>query len=101
MFSHVYRLVLDNKVVNKIVIIGIIIAVAIGIGITASSISMNSSENNTIQFEDESGLEEVLPVEEELVLEEVLPVEEEVEEPEEKGRDLTVELSESIGLTSP
>ncbi len=92
MFSHVYRLVFDNNYMNKIAIVGIIIVAVIGIGITASSISMENMKDKDviIQLEEEAVL---------LVEEEVLLVEE--EEPEETGRNLTVELSESIGLKTP
>ena len=89
MFSHVYRLVSSNNIVSKIAIIGIIIAVAIGIGITASSISMND-ENNVDTSNQVDNSEEVAVVEEEI---------EEISE--ETGKDLSVELTESIGLKTP
>ena len=70
---------------NKIIIVIVIVAI-IGIGVTASSISMESTEDETVNTETR------------LVLDETIPVK---EEPKETGRDLTVELTESIGLKSP
>ena len=83
---------------NKIIIVAIV-AVIIGIGVTASSILMESTEEEIIQVENEIVLEEIVPV-----VEEIVPVEEEVEEivpVEETGRSLSVELTESIGLKTP
>jgi len=71
--------------VNKIIIV-IVIVTIIGIGVTASSISMESTEDEAVDNETR------------LVLDETIPVK---EEPKETGRDLTVELTESIGLKSP
>jgi len=71
--------------VNKIIIVIVIVAI-IGIGVTASSISMESTEDETVNTETR------------LVLDETIPVK---EEPKETGRDLTIELTESIGLKSP
>ena len=71
---------------NKAGGIGVIIAVIIGIVIVSAAISMDS-------VEDTDSISEV-------VLEESIAIEEpEVEE--EEGRDLSVELRESIGLKSP
>ena len=78
MFSHVYRLEFNNNFVNKIIIVAIIIVIVIGIGVATSAVSM---EDKTVQSEDET-----------------IPVK---EEPEQTGRNITLELSESIGLKSP
>ena len=86
---------------NKIIIVAIV-AVIIGIGVTASSILMESTEEEIIQVENEIVLEEIVPVVEEV--EEIVPVVEEVEEivpVVETGRSLSVELTESIGLKTP
>ena len=70
---------------NKAGGIGVIIAVIIGIVIVSAAISMDS-------VEDTDSISEV-------VLEESIAIEE--PEVEEEGRDLSVELRESIGLKSP
>ncbi|QLH03930.1 hypothetical protein C5F49_00280 [Nitrosopumilus oxyclinae] len=70
---------------NKIIIV-IFIAIIIGIGVTASSISMENTEEDNGTTENNIILNEIAPIE---------------QEPEEKGRALTVELTESIGLKSP
>ncbi len=80
---------MGTNVMNKIVII-VIIAVIIGIGVTASSISMESTEE-IIQIENERVLDETVPV-----VGETTPVEEK-----KTGRSLSVELTESIGLKTP
>ena len=99
---------------NKGAIIGIIIVLAVGIGITSSMYSTEDSEDklivDEILLEDELVVDEIIPEEElivdeilledELVVDEIIP-EEELEEPEETGRNITVELKESIGLKSP
>ena len=92
---------------NKAVLIGGIIAVAIGIGAAfsySSMISENDTTEKTVEIEEVIQLEE--PSEENTELEKPLPIEEaetepETEETEEEGRDLSVELKESIGLKTP
>jgi len=88
---------------NKGAIIGIIIVVAVGIGITSSMYSTENTEDELILdeiiLEEELIVDEVL-LEDELIVDEIIP-EEELEEPEETGRNITVELKESIGLKSP
>lgn len=74
---------------NKGVIIGVVIIVVIGIGVISS---MSSMENNE---------KEVLSSDEELILNEITPIEEDLEEPEKTGRNITVELTETIGLKGP
>lgn len=70
---------------NKIIIV-IFIAIIIGIGVTASSISMENTEEDNGTTENNIILDEIAPIE---------------EEPGKKGKALTVELTESIGLKSP
>lgn len=74
---------------NKGVIIGVVIIVVIGIGVISS---MSSMENNE---------KEVLSSDEELILNEITPIEEDLEEPEKTGRNITIELTETIGLKGP
>jgi hypothetical protein len=72
--------------VNKIVIIGIIIAVIIGIGAASAIIGNSEDESENSQSEQVPIIEEIIPVE---------------TEPEQKGKNISLELTESIGLTSP
>jgi hypothetical protein len=72
--------------VNKIAIIGIIIAVIIGIGAASSIIGNSENESKNSQSEQIPIIEEIIPVE---------------TEPEQKGKNISLELTESIGLTSP
>ena len=73
--------------------IGAIIAVIVGVIIVSASVSMDPTDKT------ELGLEDVVEVE---VVEESEEVVEESEEVvEEEGRDLSVEFTESIGLTTP
>ena len=75
---------------NKIAVIGIIISVIIGIGVVSSIIGNSEDESKNSQSEQ-------VPI-----IEEIIPVEENIEaEPEEKGKNISLELTESIGLTSP
>ena len=53
---------------------------------------MSSMKNNE---------EEVLSSDEELILNEITPIEEDLEAPEKTGRNITVELTETIGLKGP
>lgn len=85
-FSHVYRHVFSSSFVNKIVIIGIIIAVIIGIGAASAIIGNSEDESENSQSEQVPIIEEIIPVE---------------TEPEQKGKNISLELTESIGLTSP
>lgn len=71
---------------NKIAIIGIIIAVIIGIGAASSIIGNSEDESKNSQSEQVPIIEEIIPVE---------------TEPEQKGKNISLELTESIGLTSP
>jgi len=72
--------------VNKIAIIGIIIAVIIGIGAASSIIGNSEDKSKNSQSEQVPIIEEIIPVE---------------TEPEQKGKNISLELTESIGLTSP
>jgi len=72
--------------VNKIAIIGIIIAVIIGIGAASSIIGNSEDESKNSQSEQVPIIEEIIPVE---------------TEPEQKGKNISLELTESIGLKSP
>ena len=71
---------------NKIAIISIIIAVIIGIGAASSIIGNSENESKNSQSEQVPIIEEIIPVE---------------TEPEQKGKNISLELTESIGLTSP
>jgi len=90
--------------VTKIVIIGIGIAVIIGIVAVLAVTSMQLSNTESISDkivdetipEEETVIEETTP-EEETVIEETTPE----EETEVGGRELSVELTESINLKSP
>lgn len=44
---------------------------------------------------------EILVSDDELILDEIIPVEEDIEEPEKTGRDISIELKETVGLSSP
>lgn len=84
MFSQVYRVELCKKYMNKAVITGGIIAVIIGIIIISVTGTMKSSDVQPIVEDNE-----------------VVPIpENEVENPI-GGRNLSVELSETMVLTSP
>lgn len=84
MFSQVYRVELCKKYMNKAVITGGIIAVIIGIIIISVISTMKSSDVQPIVEDNE-----------------VVPIpENEVENPT-GGRNLSVELSETMVLTSP
>ena len=74
---------------KKGVIIGVVIVVVIGIGVISSMYPMENNE------------EDVLLSEEELILDEIISIEEDLEEPEKTGRNITVELTETIGLKGP
>jgi len=74
--------------VNKAAGVGVIIAIIIGIIIVSATVS-----NDTVE------VEETIPVEETVDVEETIPVEETVDEDE--GKNITVELTESIGLKGP
>lgn len=76
----------SSSFVNKIAIIGIIIAVIIGIGAASSIIGNSEDESKNSQSEQVPIIEEIIPVE---------------TEPEQKGKNISLELTESIGLTSP
>ena len=80
---------------NKIAVIGAILAVIIGIIIVSAAISMDSTEDNDSVLE-EAQLGESIPVEESEVEETV-----EESEIEETGKDLSVEFTESVGLKTP
>ena len=71
---------------NKIAIIGIIIAVIIGIGAASSIIGNSEDESKNSQSDQVPIIEEIIPVE---------------TEPEQKGKNISLELTESIGLKSP
>ena len=72
---------------NKGIIIGIIIVVIIAAIIgAASSLNLETDDNLPIDNIEEN---------------ESIPVEENGSEPENSGRDLSVELSEKVGLSSP
>ena len=73
---------------NKAAGVGVIIAIIIGIIIVSATVSNDSVE-----------VEETIPVEETVDVEETIPVEETVDEDE--GKNITVELIESIGLKGP
>lgn len=84
MFSQVYRVELCKKYMNKAVITGGIIAVIIGIIIISVTGTMKSSDVQPIVEDNEA-----------------VPIpENEVENPT-GGRNLSVELSETMVLTSP
>ncbi len=84
MFSQVYRVELCKKYMNKAVITGGIIAVIIGIIIISVTGAMKSSDVQPIVEDNEA-----------------VPIpENEVENPT-GGRNLSVELSETMVLTSP
>ncbi len=95
---------------KKAVGIGVIIAVIIGVIVVSAGISMDSVED-TGSISEEVELEETIALEEveeeapeEVELEETITIEEEepiVVEEEPEGRDLSVELRESIGLKGP
>ena len=98
---------------NKIAVIGAILAVIIGIIIVSAAFSMDSTEDSDSALE-EAQLGESIPVEESEVEETVeeseveetveeSEVEETVEESEveETGKDLSVEFTESVGLKTP
>ena len=77
---------------NKAVVVGISIIVIISIiGITYSASSNDPVETNLIEVEDELNLDATVPVEEDLVS----------DESSQTGRELSVELTESIGVKSP
>jgi len=95
--------------VNKAVVIGAIIIVIIGIVIVSATTSMDFSVEDEGSVSEEVAIEEVveaeITIEEEIAIEEVVEEEiaiEVVEEPVvDEGRDLTVELTESINLSTP
>ena len=72
---------------NKGIVIGIIIVIIIAAIIGAAS-SLNSETS------DDSSIDNILE-------EESIPAEEISPEPENTGRDLSVELSENVGIASP
>ena len=84
MFSQVYRVELCKKYMNKVVITGGIIAVIIGIIIISVISTVKSSD---VQSSIEDNESPTIP-------------ENEVENPT-GGRNLSVELSETMVLTSP
>jgi len=75
-------LIKDKRYMNKVIVIGIIVAIIIAgvIGVVSLSNVQNTDEQSLEIIEPES---EVISV------------------PENTGRNLSVELSEDIGLTSP
>lgn len=76
-FRHVYRHVFNNIFVNKSIIVGIIIGIVMIIGI---SVSISSNNNEQVSEIDEK----ITPIE--------VP---------QTGKNITIELSESIGLKTP
>lgn len=73
---------------NKGVIIGLIIIAAVGIGI----ISLMSSTENP---------KEILPSDEKIILDEIVSLEENLEEqPKKTGKNITIELKETVGLAT-
>jgi len=73
--------------VKKAIVIGIIVVVIIAAIIgAASSLDLETDDDSSIDNIEEN---------------ESIPVEENVTVPETTGRDLSVELSEKVGLTSP
>lgn len=84
MFSQVYRVELCKKYMNKAVITGGIIAVVIGIIIILVISTMKSSDVQPIVEDNE-----------------VVPIPENEVENLTGGRNLSVELSETMVLTSP
>ncbi len=85
---------------NKAAGVGVIIAIIIGIIIVSATVSNDSVQvEETIPVEETVDVEETIPVEETVDVEETIPVEETVDEDE--GKNITVELTESIGLKGP
>lgn len=85
MFIH---LCLYVNYMNKGVIIGLIIIAAVGIGI----ISLMSSTENP---------KEILPSDEKIILDEIVSLEENLEEqPKKTGKNITIELKETVGLAT-
>ena len=80
---------------NKAAGIGAIVAVIIGIIIVTAAFSMDSTEDN------DSALEETQLGESISVVESEIEVIEETAEVEETGKDIIVELEESVGLKTP
>jgi len=74
---------------NKVAIIGIIIIIIIVIGVASSMSSMRKVGDDVLLTDNESILDEI-------VLEEDL-----AEEPETTGRNITIELSESMAFKTP
>ena len=85
LFRHVYRLVIKFNFVNKGIAIGIIIVIAIGVAVVSALVST-----------EETGEEKS-----EIIIEESETIPTEEVEPEPAGRNITLELEESIGLKSP
>jgi hypothetical protein len=79
---------------NKAAGIGAVIVIIIGIIIVSATVS-----NDSVPVEETVDVEETIPVEETVDVEETIPVEETVDEDE--GKNITVELTESIGLKGP
>ena len=71
---------------NKGIIIGIIFAIFIVAFIAVNSLNFETYDDSFV---------------EDIVEDESTPVEEIISESENTGRDLTVELSESVGISSP
>ena len=79
---------------NKVTGIGVIIAVIVGIIIVVAGISMNSLTEDQVPVLEEN-------ISENIILEESLPIEGETQEAENEGRNLSVELSETMNLKGP
>ena len=79
---------------NKVTGIGVIIAVIVGIIIVVAGISMNSLTEDQVPVLEEN-------ISENIILEESLPIEGETQEVENEGRNLSVELSETMNLKGP
>lgn len=71
---------------NKGVVIGVTLVIIIVGIIGVTSLNFEASDNSVV---------------EDIVENESIPIEEIISEPEKEGRDLSVELTESVGLKSP
>ena len=84
---------------NKGIIIGVVVVVIIA-AIIGSASSLNLEKNDDISI-DNIVEEESVIIEESIIIEESTITEEIVSEPENQGRDLSVELTETVALRSP
>lgn len=82
---------------NKGVVIGVILVIIIVGIIGVTSLNFEASDNSVVEDIVET---ESISIEE-IVETESIPIEEIISEPEKEGRDLSVELTESVGLKSP